>query len=64
MRIEKSKIIEIFQVLASKEVLRKEEINLPYRNYLVSENILFYNSMEGIVRPQSKLIHRAIKDLI
>ena len=32
--------------------------------FLIEENILFYNPVEGTVRPQSRLIHRAIKELV
>ncbi len=64
IRIEKSKVIEIFQTFCERDVLRKEEMVPLYRNYLVSENILFYDPVEGTVRPQSRLIHRAIKELV
>lgn len=31
--------------------------------FLIEENILFYNPVEGTVRPQGRLIHRAINNL-
>jgi AAA+ ATPase superfamily predicted ATPase len=31
--------------------------------FLIEENILFYNPVKGIVRPQSQLIHKAIVEL-
>jgi hypothetical protein len=32
--------------------------------FLIEENILFYNPVKGIVRPQSQLIHKAIIELL
>ena len=32
--------------------------------FLIKENILFYNPLEGTVRPQSRLIWRAIKEVL
>ena len=31
--------------------------------FLIEENILFYNPVEGTVRPQSRLIHRVMREL-
>ncbi len=64
IRIEKDKIIEVFQIFCEKEAVRKGEIMPIYRNYLVSENILFYNPVEGTVKPQGKLIQKAMKRII
>ena len=64
VRIEKDKIVEIFHIFCEKDSVKKEEVPPIYRNYLVSENILFYNPVEGTVRPQSRLIQHAIKELL
>ncbi len=64
VRIEKDKIVEIFRIFKNRETIRKEEIIPSYRNYLVSENILFYNPVDGIIRPQSRLLWQAIKKLV
>jgi AAA+ ATPase superfamily predicted ATPase len=32
--------------------------------YLIEENVLFYNPLEGVVRPQGRLIWRAIKEVV
>ena len=62
--IEKNEIMKIFRMFCEKEEVRRERISPQYRNYLVSENILFYNPVENIVKPQSRLIHRTIKKLV
>ncbi len=41
--------------------IRKEK---KYLFFWIEENVLFYNPVEGTVRPQSRLIQRAIKELI
>jgi len=64
VKIEKEKIMDIFQILSNNEIVKKEEIIPVYRNYLVSKNILFYNPVEGTVRPQSRLLWRAIREVI
>ena len=64
VKIEKEKIMDIFQILSNNEIVKKEEIIPDYRNYLVSKNILFYNPVEGTVRPQSRLLWRVIKEVL
>ena len=64
VRIEKDKILEIFRIFCEKDIVKKEAVSPPYRNYLVSENILFYNPVEGTLRPQSRLIQKAIRELV
>jgi len=41
VRIEKDKIVEIFRIFCEKDVAKKDVILPVYRNYLVSENVLF-----------------------
>jgi AAA+ ATPase superfamily predicted ATPase len=41
--------------------IRSEEIPRKIRQFLIQENILFYNPLEGVVRPQSKLLLRAMR---
>jgi AAA+ ATPase superfamily predicted ATPase len=43
--------------------IRSEEISRKVRQFLIQENILFYNPVERTVRPQSRLLWRAIKEL-
>ena len=52
------------KLFKNKEKIKKKEIDKLYRNYLIQENILFYNPLEGTVRPQSRLIWKAIKELL
>ncbi|NPA53488.1 MAG: AAA family ATPase [Aquificae bacterium] len=40
------------------------KIRRKVRHFLVEENILFYNPVRGIVRPQSKLLYKAIVELL
>ncbi len=63
-KIELEKIKSSLKVFRKKEKVRKEEIEPIYRNYLVKENVLFYNPLEGTVRPQSRLLWRAIRELV
>ena len=44
--------------------IRSEEIPRKIRQFLIHENILFYNPVEGTVRPQSRLLWRAIKEVM
>jgi len=62
--IEKNKIMEIFHIFCEKDIVKKEAVLPTYRNYLVSENILFYNPLEGTVRPQSRLLTKAIREVL
>jgi AAA+ ATPase superfamily predicted ATPase len=41
-----------------------KEIRRKVRHFLVEENILFYNPVKGTVRPQSRLLWKAIKEVI
>jgi hypothetical protein len=57
-------IKEILKKFKNREKISKGEIDPIYRNYLVFENILFYNPLEGAVRPQSRLLWRAIREVM
>ncbi len=52
--------LKVFQTKAEVSV---SEIEEPVLLGGIEENVLFYNPVEGIVRPQSRLIWRAIKEL-
>lgn len=41
-----------------------EKISRKVRKFLIQENILFYNPMNGTVRPQSRLLWRVIREVI
>ncbi len=64
VKIEKESVLDIFRLFVERQVVKKEEVVPAYRNYLVSENILFYNPLEGSVRPQSRLLWRAIREVL
>ena len=46
------------------EEIRFDEIPRKIRQFLIQENILFYNPLEGMVRPQSRLLWRAIREVM
>ena len=47
-----------------KEARSYKEVKGKALKFLISENILFYNPLEGTVRPQGRLIKRAIEEVI
>ena len=64
IEIEEEGIRESLSVFKDAEKVSKDKIDVVYRYFLVEENVLFYNPMEGTVRPQSRLIWRAIKEVV
>ncbi len=46
-------------------IIEDEQVEKDFDKLLfwIEENVLFYNPLEGTVRPQSKLIHKAIKEM-
>jgi len=44
--------------------IRCEEISRKVRLFLIQENILFYNPVEGTVRIQSRLLERAVQEIL
>ncbi len=64
VKVEVKEVIEALRVFKEEEVVEKERINPVYRNFLVSENVLFYNPVKEVVRPQSRLMWRAIREVL
>ena len=64
VRINVEKVKGTLVVFKEKEEVSKKEVDPVYRNYLVQENILFYNPLTGTVRPQSRLLWRAIREVM
>ena len=58
---EVKKVLKLFK---GNEVVNEEEIKGKVLKFLIEENILFYNPVEGTVRPQSRLIQKAIRELL
>ncbi len=54
----------ILEKFKEKEVREYGEVKGRVFKFLIEENVLFYNPVEGTVRPQSRLIWRAIKNLV
>ena len=44
--------------------MKHTEVGSKVLKFLIEENILFYNPVEGTVCPQGRLIHRAIEEVI
>ena len=44
--------------------IRCEKIPRKVRQFLIQENILFYNPLEGTVRSQSRLLEKAIEEVV
>ena len=59
-----SKVEDVLRIFKTNEEVSKKGIDLVYRNYLIYENILFYNPLEGTIRPQGRLLLRAIREVI
>jgi len=60
LKNERGRINKIF---AKKEVVSEEEIKGRLLRFLIQENVLFYNPVEGTVRPQSRLLWRVIREI-
>ena len=64
IEIEESDIKKSLSVFKFEEEVTKDVVDIVYRNYLVEQNMLFYNPLTGTVRPQSRVLWRAIKEKI
>jgi AAA+ ATPase superfamily predicted ATPase len=64
IEIEESGLRESLSVFKFEEKVRKDIIDIVYRNFLIEQNILFYNPLTGTVRPQSRLLWRAIRQCV
>ena len=54
---------EGLKMFKESEVVEDVKMKSKVLKFLIEENILFYNPVKGIVRPQSQLIHKAIIEL-
>jgi len=64
IEIEESGLRESLSVFKFEEEVRKDVIDIVYRNFLIEQNLLYYNPLTGTVRPQSRLLWRAIKEVM
>ena len=55
---------EGLKMFKESEVVEDVKMKSKVLKVLIEENILFYNPVKGIVRPQSQLLHRAITELL
>ncbi len=55
---------DVLKLFKEKEVINEEEIEGKVLRLLIEENVLFYNPVKGVVRPQSRIIEKAIKELV
>ena len=58
------KVENVLRLFKDKTRVSKKEIDPIYRHFLVQENLLFYNPVEGVIRPQSRLLQRAMSELL
>ena len=63
---DKKELWDFLKIFKEKDILRKKELenNFDKMLFWVEENILFYNPLEGTVRPQGRLIKRAIEEVL
>ena len=61
--VDVEKVKEALRLL-KKGKIEAEEVPRKVRKFLIQENILFYNPMYGTVRPQGRLLWRAIGEVI
>ena len=64
IEVKKEDIIETLKMFKDKYEISKKEISPPVYMYLVKENILFLNPINGTLKPQSFLIWNAIKRVL
>ena len=64
IELKKEDIINTLKLFKNKYEIPKKEIPMPIYVYLVKENILFLNPIEGTLKPQSFLVWNAIKRLL
>ena len=60
---EREKLLETLNKIAEKEVVNQNEINENELKFLINKNILFYDPLEDIIRPQGKIIWNAIREV-
>ena len=64
IEIEESGLRESLSVFKFEEEVRKDMIDIVYRNFLIEQNLLYYSPLTGTVRPQSRLLWKAIRKII
>jgi predicted metal-dependent HD superfamily phosphohydrolase len=60
---EVKKIKALLEKFKDKEEMAYREVKGRVLKFLIQENILFYNPLTGTVRPQSRLLWRAIREV-
>jgi len=64
IEIKKEEIIDVLKLFKDNYEINADDIPKVVYVYLVKENILFLNPIEGTLRPQSYLVWNAIKRLL
>ncbi|EHP85545.1 hypothetical protein MetfoDRAFT_1313 [Methanotorris formicicus Mc-S-70] len=59
-----NKIVDVLKLFKETYEIEDISINKKIREFLVKKNILFLNPVEGILKPQSFLVWKAIKRVI
>ena len=57
-------IKEVLRKFRDREEIAYKEMRGRVLKFLIQENILFYNPLEGTVRPQSRLLWRVIREIV
>ncbi|MFQ6055967.1 MAG: ATP-binding protein [Methanosarcinales archaeon] len=61
--VEREKIIELLFKFKDNNEIQDLGLNLPAKKYLIDKNLIFLDQSTGILKPQSKLVKRAIEDI-
>ena len=61
---EVEEIKEVLRKFRNREEIVYKEVKGRVLKFLIQENILFYNPLEGTVRPQSRLLWRVIREVV
>ncbi len=64
IEVKKEDIIKALKIFKDRYKVPKKGIPMPVYIYLIKENILFLDPIEGTLKPQSHLVWNAIKRLL
>ena len=62
--VDRRGIEEGLKIFKEREEVEKGELEEPVLWALISENVLFYNPVSGVVRPQGRLLWHAIREVV
>ena len=62
--LEEKSLINVLEIFTKRDKVENITVDAPHRIFLVQENILFSNPVTGELKPQGRLIQKAIKEII